>query len=238
MLNLDETFEINTDYFIQRDLYLKSFLYSIGIIIIINIIRQQVPEINLLQLVPGFYLFLLFLSFLLIVFLSDFLVRFPIELENQKSFGTKTVTKINLAILSNIGFLFIFLILFAAFNSVVPLSLDSFNSYGEKTLENIWSFNEVISLEIILLLILLLLSQFPTIFIGILNTESDNIILPTFWRPISFLIFLFAGFLTPTIDGYTQLGFAIFAISLYLVIISFLQKRINLKFNGSSSLGF
>jgi len=238
MLNLDETFEINTDYFIQRDLYLKSFLYSIGIIIIINIIRQQVPEINLLQLVPGFYLLLLFLSFLLIVFLSDFLVRFPIELENQKSFGTKTVTKINLAILSNIGFLFIFLILFAAFNSVVPLSLDSFNSYGEKTLENIWSFNEVISLEIILLLILLLLSQFPTIFIGILNTESDNIILPTFWRPISFLIFLFAGFLTPTIDGYTQLGFAIFAISLYLVIISFLQKRINLKFNGSSSLGF
>jgi hypothetical protein len=238
MLNLDETFEINTDYFIQRDLYLKSFLYSIGIIIIINIIRQQVPEINLLQLVPGFYLLLLFLSFLLIVFLSDFLLRFPIELENQKSFGTKTVTKINLAILSNIGFLFIFLILFAAFNSVVPLSLDSFNSYGEKTLENIWSFNEVISLEIILLLILLLLSQFPTIFIGILNTESDNIILPTFWRPISFLIFLFAGFLTPTIDGYTQLGFAIFAISLYLVIISFLQKRINLKFNGSSSLGF
>jgi dihydrofolate reductase len=31
--------------------------------------------------------------------------------------------------------------------TIVPISLDSFNSYGEKTLENIWSFDEVIGLE-------------------------------------------------------------------------------------------
>jgi len=68
MLNLDETLELYNDYILQRDAYIKSILYSAGTITFLDIIRQQVPEINLLQLVPGFYLFLLFTSFLFLVF--------------------------------------------------------------------------------------------------------------------------------------------------------------------------
>ena len=64
MLNLDETFEINNSYIIQRDLYLRGFLYSSGVIIFIELVRAQVAEVDLLQLIPGFYLIVLFISFL------------------------------------------------------------------------------------------------------------------------------------------------------------------------------
>ena len=71
MLNLDETIDTNAAYITQRDLYLRGFLYSLGVVVFIDIVRSQVAEINLLQLIPGFYLILLFISFLLLLGLSD-----------------------------------------------------------------------------------------------------------------------------------------------------------------------
>ena len=68
MLNLDETFELNNTYVVQRDLYLKGFLYSFGVVIFIELIRGQVAEVNLLQLIPGFYLIVLFISFVVILY--------------------------------------------------------------------------------------------------------------------------------------------------------------------------
>ncbi len=68
MLNLDETFEINNTYVVQRDLYLRGFLYSFGVVVFIELVRAQVAEVNLLQLIPGFYLIVLFISFLVLVF--------------------------------------------------------------------------------------------------------------------------------------------------------------------------
>ena len=61
MFNLDETFLLNNSYVVQKDLYLKSFLYSFGVFSFIDLLRGQVAEIELLQLVPGFYLILLFI---------------------------------------------------------------------------------------------------------------------------------------------------------------------------------
>ena len=54
---------------------------------------------------------------------------------------------------------------------------------------------------------------------------------------LSLFIFLAAGFITPTIDGYTQLSFAISSVSLYIIIINLLEKRVNVKFNTTSILG-
>jgi hypothetical protein len=238
MLNLDETLELYNDYILQRDAYIKSILYSAGTITFLDIIRQQVPEINLLQLVPGFYLFLLFTSFLFLVFFSDFFIRIPIEIENVTSFGTKTITKVVLITIIKLSLLSFLLTLYLSFISVIPLSLDSFNSYGEKTLENIWSFGEVINLELILIIILILLSQVPVFILGSINLELDAQLLPKFWKLISIVIVITSGFLTPTIDGYTQLGFSSFGISFYLIIINFLLKKITTKYNGNSILGF
>lgn len=238
MLNLDETLSLNFFYIIQRDLYLKAFLYSTGVIIFVDILRSQVAEVNLLQLVPGFYLILLFISFLLLLFFSDSLIRFPIELDNKKEYGTKTVTKLQFFVLFKMSLWVLFFILLLILNTVIPLSLDSFNSYGEKTLENIWSFDEVLGLELILLFFLVLLSQFPIGISLILNTENDSQILPEFWKNLSLVIFLISGFLTPTIDGYTQLSFAFSTISLYLFLINLVQKRVIIKFQGITSLNF
>ena len=122
-------------------------------------------------------------------------------------------------------------------NTIIPLGLDAFYSYGEKTLENFWSFDEVLNLETILLIVLITLSQIPVISLNTLNTEKDINFLPEFWKTLSLFIFLAAGFITPTIDGYTQLSFALSAVSLYLVVISILEKRVNVKFNSTTVLG-
>jgi hypothetical protein len=122
-------------------------------------------------------------------------------------------------------------------NTIIPLGLDAFYSYGEKTLENFWSFDEVLNLETILLIVLITLSQIPVVSLNTLNTEKDVNFLPEFWKTLSLVIFLASGFITPTIDGYTQLSFALSAVSLYLIVISILEKRVNVKFNTTSILG-
>jgi hypothetical protein len=236
MLNLDETFEINNSYVIQRDLYLRGFLYSSGVIIFIELVRAQVAEVDLLQLIPGFYLIVLFISFLVLLYISDFLLRIPVESDNDKVFGTKTIERAETGISLKLSYFLFYCCLGSSINSVIPLSLDSFNSYGENTLENIWSFDEVITLEIVLLTILLSLCQIPIIFIVSLNNEKEISVLPEYWKTISFVIFIFSGILTPTIDGYTQLSFAFSALSLYLIIIIILTKRLDIKFNSLKSL--
>jgi hypothetical protein len=238
MLNLDETFEINNSYVIQRDLYLRGFLYSSGVIIFIELVRAQVAEVDLLQLIPGFYLIVLFISFLVLLYISDFLLRIPVESDNDKVFGTKTIERAETGISLKLSYFLFYCCLGSSLNSVIPLSLDSFNSYGEKTLENIWSFDEVISLEIILLTILLLLCQIPVIFLVSLNNEKEISILPEYWKTLSFIVFIASGILTPTIDGYTQLSFAFSAHSLYLIIIIILTKRLDIKFSTFKSLSF
>jgi len=221
MLNLDETVELNNSYLIQRDLYIRGFSYSFGVVIFVDMVRGQVAEVNLLQLIPGFYLILLFISFLFLVYFSDLLLNISRDYDSNKLSGTKTIEKLENGILLKFGFFLFYLSLGTTLNSVIPLSLDSFNNYGEKTLENIWSFDEVITLEIILLIILLSLSQLPLFILIGLNNEKEKNILPEFWKPLSFIIFIASGLLTPTIDGYTQLSFAFSALSLYLIIILF-----------------
>jgi Sec-independent protein secretion pathway component TatC len=88
-----------------------------------------------------------------------------------------------------------------------------------------------------LLTVLIVLSQIPIIALNSLNTEKDINFLPEFWKTLALIIFLAAGFITPTIDGYTQLSFSASAVALYIIIISLLEKRVNVKFNTTSVLG-
>ena len=238
MLNLEETLVTNTYYVIQRDLYLKAFLYSFGVIIFIEIVRSQIAEIDLLQLIPGFYLILVFVSFTLLVIFSDLIFRIPVENDNNKSLGTKTINKIESGIFMKFSLFLFVSCLLIAINTIIPLSLDSFNSYGEKTLENIWSFDEVINIETILLIILLSVSQLPIFALASFSNDKDINILPEFWKIISIFIFIIAGFLTPTIDGYTQLSFSFSAISLYIIVINLILKRVNVKYNSLNTLAF
>lgn len=236
MLNLDETLSINSNYLVQKDLILKGTCYFFGVFFFLEYIRSQVSEVNLLQLVPGFYLLLFFLSFIILVFSSNFLANISKGGEIKKEVGTKTLTKLKYIVATKFRFFLLFTVLLIILNSIIPLSLDSFNSYGERTLENLWSIDEVINLEAILLIILIFLSQFPSVIVSILTNEIGANYLPEFWKPISLIIFLASGFLTPTIDGYTQLSFAFSALMLYLLVINVIKKRITIKINVLCSL--
>jgi len=238
MLNLDETLQVSSAYNTQRDLIFKSVLYSLSVFVILDIVREQLPEINLLQLIPGYYFLLLFLSFLFFVFLNDFFLFVPFEIENKKSFGTKTITKLLISSLIKSSNVFLFLTILASVTTVIPIGLDSFNSYGEKTLENVWSIDEVINLEVTLIIVLVFISQLPTITISIIDDLNGIRFLKKYWRAISLSAFIISGILTPTVDGYTQLSFSAFALIFYLIIIVISIKRTIISDLGNTNLGF
>lgn len=236
MLNLDETIIIQSEYLVQKDLYLKAFSYAFGVTVFLDILRSQVPEVNLLQIIPGFYILLVFSSLFCLLVFSDFIFRIPIELDAKKEQGTKTINRIQLITLLKVTFSFLFSTLFIVLNTIIPLSLDSFDSYGENALESLWSFEEVISLESILLFLLLFLSQFPIIITSFLTTEIDISLLQEFWRIIVFVSVIVSGVITPTLDINTQLSFVFFTSIFYLFIINIIEKRVNIKFIGLNSI--
>nr|AIM52756.1 Sec-independent periplasmic protein translocase [Ochromonas sp. CCMP1393] len=236
MLNLDETLSFQENYESQRDYYLRIFLYSISVIVFIDIVRSQVSEINLLQLIPGFYLLLIFGSLFFLTLTSDFLFGFPTGKDTKKDGGTKTTNKLELIVILRFCFFFLYTTLFISLNSILPLSLDSFNFYTEDSLENVWSFDEVIGLENILLLILIFLSQSPVFLVGYFTTEKIINRLPEFWRLVVLLSIVFAGIVTPTVDGFTQFGIAFISITLYLTIINIIEKRVSIKFIGFNAI--
>ena len=178
MLNLDETLAVNSSYTLQKDIFFKIFIFSCAIFVFVDILRGQVAEVNLLQLIPGFYLILLCISFIYLVLFSTFLTYIPFLNDNNRSLGTKTKNKLETTLLLKFSYFLFFSCLIIIFNTVIPLSLDSFNNYGEKTLENLWSFDEVLSLEITLFIILIILSQIPVIVITTFTTESNVNVFP------------------------------------------------------------
>jgi len=165
-------------------------------------------------------------------------LRVPFEIENGKSFGTKTITKLTISLALKASVLFLYLTILESFTTVIPIGLDSFNSYGEKTLENVWSIDEVVNLEVSLILILILISQVPAITITIIDGQTGVIFLKKYWRAISLSTFVISGILTPTVDGYTQLSFSAFGLLFYLVIIIISLRRVIISDIGSANLGF
>jgi hypothetical protein len=238
MLNLEETLDVCRSYNVQRNLPARTIGYSVGAFFLVEYLRAQVPETNLIQLVPGYYLILVFCCFVYLVSVSDSVFRLPQQLDTKKDAGTKTNNKLELAAIVKFGVLLISALIVVLITTILPLSLDSFENYEDFNLDNLWSFDQVISLEIILTITVLTFSQFPNLAIFNLSTERDTISLPDFWRDFSFFTFVISGVVTPTIDGYTQLSFAATGISMYLVILIVCVHRINQKFSGSISLNF
>lgn len=237
MLNLEETLSVSKTYNKQRDSLLRVLLYSIGAIIIIDLLRIQAAEVKVVQLVPGYYLLLIFVYLFLLTTSSTIFSYFSTTaIDSRKEFGTKEGTKIDIIIFIRYSLSFLLIILFIFLHTVIPLSLDSFNGYGEETLENGWSFDEVSSLQETLVFILTILSQLPVITIRSLTKESDVVELPEFWKLFSFSAFVIAGIVTPTVDSYTQSTFAFAAIFLYTLVIIILEKRLTVKFINGTSL--
>jgi hypothetical protein len=231
-MNIEEALISYPFYQKQKDNLIRFIFYSVIVFIYIDGVRQQISEINLLQLVPGIYLILLFTSFILLIIWSSFISNNLYDVDYISLSGTKTLERMGSKIVLKTRILLGLLVASLTLNSVLPLSLDSFISYGENEIENLWSFDEVINLELLLLLILIILSQIPIYGFSQSNTEKSVLILPRYWKIISFIIFLASGLITPTIDGYTQFLFSFSAISLCLFVITSIKQRLIVNDQG------
>ena len=67
MFALDDTFLSEIFYVIQTDFYMKGIVYFTGVILFFEILRSQISEVDILQLIPGIYFLLFFISFLLLI---------------------------------------------------------------------------------------------------------------------------------------------------------------------------
>jgi hypothetical protein len=235
MLNIEETNLTFSSYNRQSDILIKIFFSFFPVLLLLEVLRSQISEIKLLQLVPGLYLFLILVFLVFLIFFSVTIFSLPLKLDNQKIYGTKTVEKMRLTILLKFSFSLFFGVVFFLLNAFVPISLDAFNSYGSNTLENLWSLDEVLTFEFWLLFLLFFISQLPVVFTSYFSIENDIDFLLKIWKYISFTCFIVAGSLTPTVDALTQATFAMAAILLYFIVINLLQKRIPTKFLGINS---
>jgi hypothetical protein len=236
MFHIEETLYILPCYLVQRDFYVKAFVYAGGVLIFFDFLRGQISEVNILQLIPGFIFFLVLISFLFLVTFSNVFIRTTFELDREATFGTKTTTKKIIMILGKFAVFIFSTGMLIVLNTLIPISLDFFNSTGEKTLENTWEFGQVLGLEIFLLCVLTILFETPVILIIKKYTEARVKIFPQAWKFLSLMTFLLSGLITPTVDCYTQLSLAFAALSLYLIVITIFKKRLHIKFINSVSL--
>ena len=237
MFSLDEAFFATSGYLEQNDIYWRSISLALGVFTVVEFVRTQVPEIEVLQLIPGLYLLLLFFSWIFLVFFSNLVQRIPFEIDNRKSCGTKTLDKLELGTISKASVFIAGIQILINLNTVIPIGLDSFNSYGEKTLENIWSLDDVISLETYFLGIIILLSQLPILILLNPSSEKYALTLPGIWRAIGTICFVIGGIVTPTIDVITQISFAGSTFCLYVLVITIVAKRLNLKYREGAIFG-
>lgn len=238
MLNMPESLENMPQYRVQRDVYIRIFFYLCGAFLVVQLLRAQSPEIEFLQLTPSFILLLIFICFILLVSFSTYLFKLPLQLDLKKDLGTKTFEKLELIMIIKFGVNLIMLLIMIVLVLIIPVGLDSLDAARDSNVENVWSFKELLELEILLMLFVLSLSQLPNLSIFSLTSEKETNILGESWQIFSFATFVLSGVITPTVDGSTQLSFAFSAISLYLIILTMGEKRTNQKFLGSLSQNF
>lgn len=224
MLNLIETLENYKLYLIQRDLYVKIFLFTVGVFSVIDELRAQVAEVSLLQLMPGLYVGVIFSSYLFLLFGSYFLSRFFSNNDSDKIRGTKSTFRFEAKIEFKSIFTLFSIGIYCMFQTILPVSLDSFDSYGEKNIESIWSYDEFIAIETSLLSLLAMILQIPLILTFPGYSEKDIKLFPFYLKNYIFAVCVLAGVLTPTVDALTQTGFIFVGISLYVLMNSIIKK--------------
>lgn len=224
MLNLLETLEIYNVYLSQSETIIKFIMYSFGTFACIDYLRDQIPEIPLLQLVPGLFLAILVNAYFYILIFSYFLTDTASGSDGESKLGTKTLFslsyKLDLKSLIPLLFLgFIFLL-----NVIFPISFDSLSSVGDKTIDNNWPIEKFCSIEFGLTVLLILILQLPLLLSLPLYSEKFVQKLPFYQKDYIFVMSVVSGVLTPTIDVATQINFIIISVSLYNLVISLLKK--------------
>ena len=225
-----------TKYLFSRIFYQKFLFILIFTISFIELFCQQFPEIKLLQIVPGFYIvfFLLIALFLFGILTGSALL--PLVLDGKKKLGNKVTQRLQVFLSYQRNLQAFWFSVFIVQTSLFPLSLDSFLSYGEEKIENLWSLDEVLRFEFFFLVFFIFLAQTPSFFLYTFSTKENFQRIPFIWRFLIFSFFVAAGFLTPTLDAYTQVEFSLIGLSFTFFLLQNSQNRLLLKYPGINSL--
>jgi hypothetical protein len=81
MYNSEECLDLDLKYFWKRDRLLRFFLCAAGMFPLVDMLRAQIAEVSLYQLVPGVYFTLLLLSWLFLTYFSNLFLRVPVNIE-------------------------------------------------------------------------------------------------------------------------------------------------------------
>lgn len=240
MFNFLDNLKKFSDYYysIQTDGAWKVFIYFFFSISILFLIRNQFPEIEFLQYFPGFYIFFLFFIFLIFLTCSDKLFLLIYIFETQFKYGIKSKEKMK--IISIIKNLFFFLLSFLSigFTSFIPLSIETLNDYSIENLEDLWSFTQIILLQLFFFFLIVIFSQFPILIRYFLITEKTIFYFLKTYKIITLFTVILVGILTPTVDIFSQFFVVICISILYSFLLIQAKKNCNLKFSESFSLTF
>jgi len=224
MLNLPETLSISLPYPYQNSGFFKLFGFLIGGVKFLDFIRFQVSEITLLQLVPGVYFSLLFVSFGSLLFFSFTIIKLIRENDWVKKGGTRLIVRIFVRKIILFSSQYVGGAILLLFNIIIPCSFESFSLFATATFANFWELNEFFNLESSLGTYIYLLSQFPLFTIGPEYRAVDFFLGKAFRRDLLFGTTVIAALFTPTLDVTTQINFILMGIGFYVIISSLLQK--------------
>ncbi len=236
MFNIGKSLQVSNSYSKNFPFFSSLIFQFILTFIAFEFIRQELPEIKFLQLIPGYYFLFIFFLIILFFLFNSFFIIFPSYLDSKNFLGTKSLIKSQYFIFTKFFYISAFIVFFFSLNSLIPSQFDTFYSYTEKNFENFWSFEEFFNLQTILLSLLLILSQLPILIFYFLNNHIKILQILQSFKLFLFVILFLSGVITPTVDLISQLLFSLFAIFFYLFSIHFLLKRISIKYLTLSTL--
>jgi hypothetical protein len=240
MLNLNKSINkiLPYKFIAENDFSLKLISYGILSVPFLLLFRIEFPEIKLLQLLPGLYLFLLFCGCSFLVFFSDIFTNYNYKNELKLDYGFKTLKFFYLILTLKLFLSLFFIGSFLCKVIVVPISLESLINSSSYSLESLWSFTQIIIVEILLGLVLLFFFELPFFITFFLTTEEFVFLLIKNYKLLLIFIILISGMLTPTIDIETQLLIGFNCLFIYILVIFLLKKSTRIKFEIFSSLVF
>ena len=238
MFNVEETISLLFSYVSQRDIFLKLILFSVGSFFVLDLLRSQSVEIDLLQLTPGLYLAFVFLTYIVLFICSRIFLELSFRVDNEKATGTKSLLRSYVIISRKINVFFSSMSLFFSLTILLPISLEYFINSIQKTLENLWSLQEFLGIELIFFVLCTFLFQFPIFFTAPNYVEQKIAFFQQNFKNALFITSILAALITPTVDLNTQLVISGIIFILYLVIQFIFQKQVLLQISNLSLSSF
>nr|AYO28660.1 Sec-independent translocase component C [Neotessella volvocina] len=227
MLNLEDTLIDKNFYDLQSDRVLRILPYLPIGAGWLSILRRACPEIILFQLQPGFIFLFIFFAQLYFFIYNNSLYKPPYLKDMKRNTGMRNIFIFLSGPLIRIGVFLFITICFLLLLYVIPLGLDTLDSFDIN--KNEWDYSEVCTIEMGVIITIALTSQFPIYFGMFRKLDSEDWrFLSIYWKQICLGILIFTAAITPTVDLKSQISVTLIVVFILLNSIFYLKKILEL----------